>query len=116
MPDRGSLLAPHPATRLLRPRRRGARARRRRPPPGAGGAGPPRGHLSSQLEAGNVGRRAGRGGVAALSLEHVGAVQAGRAHAHQHLAEAGFGVGAILNHELPVLDGHGTHARNIPAG
>ena len=42
--------------------------------------------LAGQLEAGDVGRRAGRRGIAAVELEHVGAVEAGGADADEQLA------------------------------
>jgi hypothetical protein len=49
----------------------------------------------------------------ATQLQHVGAVQARRPHAHEQLAAGGYGVGALLDHELPVLDRRGPHAREI---
>ena len=68
-------------------------------------AGPERRHLAGQLEPRDVRRRAGRRRVAALALEHVGAVEARRPHADEQLALAGLGVGALLDDELAVLDG-----------
>ena len=70
-------------------------------------------HLARQLETGNVRRRARRGRIAALELEHVRPVQAGRAHPHQHLSGAGRGVGPLLHHQPPVLDRHRAHAANL---
>ena len=76
--------------------------------------GPTRRHLAGQLEPGDVGRRArAERGSAPRALEHVGAVEPGGPHPHQHLAGAGLGVGALLDHELAVLDRHRTHAGEI---
>ena len=65
-----------------------------------------RGDLAGELEPRDVRRRTRRGGVAALALEHVGAVEPGGADAHEHLAGAGLGIGALLNRDVPVGD-HG---------
>ena len=69
--------------------------------------------LAGELQARDVGGGAGRRRVGAPPLEHVRAVQAGGADANEHLALAGLGIGAVLHHELPVLDGHCTHRRGI---
>ena len=57
-------------------------------------------HLAGQLEPRDVGRRARRRRIGAAALEHVGAVQAGPAHAHEHLSVARLGVRALLDDEL----------------
>ena len=57
-------------------------------------------HLAGQLEARDVRRRAGRRRVEAAALHHVGAVEAGRPDARQHLAGAGGRVGMLLDAEL----------------
>ena len=49
--------------------------------------------LAGQLQARDVRRRARRRRVAARELEHVGAVEPGRAHAHEQLARLGAGSG-----------------------
>ncbi len=51
--------------------------------------------LAGELHAGDVGRRTGRRGVMPHPLEQVGAVDRGRAHAHQHLAAHALGVGHV---------------------
>ena len=79
----------------------------------APGARPERCHLSRELEAGDVGRRARRRRIGALALQHVGAVQAGGAHADQKLVLAGLRVRAVLDDKLSVLDGYGPHRRGI---
>ena len=65
-----------------------------------------RGDLPGQLEPGDVRRRTRRRRVGALALEHVGAVQPGSPHAHEHLARPGHGVRALLDGDLAVGD-HG---------
>ena len=75
--------------------------------------GAERGHLAGQLEAGDVGRRAGRGGVGAAQLEHVGAVEPGGLDPHEDLAARGLRIRPLLDDELPVLDRHGAHGREI---
>ena len=55
---------------------------------------------------GMSGGEPGGAGIGALALEHVGAVQARGAHADEELAPAGLRVGALLDDELPVLDGY----------
>ena len=70
-------------------------------------------HLARQLHTGDVRRRAGRGGVDTPALEHVGAVQAGRPHPHEHLALSGFGIRPLLDDEAPILDGYGAHKRGM---
>ena len=50
-------------------------------------------HLAGQLETRDVGRQAGRRGVFALELEHVGAVEPGGADAHEELAGLRLGIG-----------------------
>ena len=67
------------------------------------------GHLARELEPGDVLGRAGRSGIGAAPLEHVRAVDARAAHAHEQLAVPGLGVRALLDHELRVLDGDGAH-------
>jgi len=66
-------------------------------------------HLARQLEAEDVGRRAGRRRVAALALEDVGAVDAGRADANQHLRRAGLRIGMVGDDDLTVAGGCGAH-------
>ena len=70
-------------------------------------------HLARQLQAGDVRGRPGRRRIGAAPLQHVGAVQAGAAHAHEHLALAGLRIGALLDDELPVPDRHRSHAAEI---
>ena len=69
--------------------------------------------LAGELQAGDVGGRAGRRRVGAPPLEHVRPVQARCAHANQQLALAWLGIGALLHDQLPVLNGYGTHRRGI---
>ena len=76
-------------------------------------AGAERLDLAGELQARDVGRGAGRRRVGAPPLEHVRPVQARGAHANQQLALAGLGIGALLHHQLPVLNGYGTHRRGI---
>ena len=68
------------------------------------GARASRHHLARELEPRDVGRRAGRRGVAALALEHVGAVQTGGAHADEDLARAGLRIRALLDGDVAVGD------------
>jgi hypothetical protein len=70
-------------------------------------------HLAGQLQAGDVRGRAGRRRVPAGQLHHVRAVDTRAAHPHQQLAASGLRVGALLDHELPVLDGYRPHPRGI---
>ena len=73
-------------------------------------AGAERGDLAGELQAGDVRRRAGRRGVAALALQDVGAVEPGAAHAHEDLARAGLGVGVLGDLQRPAFaDGDGPH-------
>ena len=72
--------------------------------------------FARQLEAGNVRGRAGWSRVEALPLHHVRAVQPGSAHAHEHLPVAGNGVGVLLDHDLLLADGYGTHGVSLPRG
>ena len=65
--------------------------------------------LAGELEAGDVLRAAGRRRVATAALEHVGAVDARRAHADEHLAGARLGIGMLLDENLAVADRGGTH-------
>jgi hypothetical protein len=60
--------------------------------------------LAGQLESRDVLRLAGRRGVAATALEHVGAVQAGRLDADQQLSIPRFGVWVLLNGDIAVSD------------
>ena len=62
-----------------------------------------------ELEAGDVRRAAGRGRVAPAQLHHVGAVQAGAAHADEHLSGPGLGVRVLFDENLAVADRGGTH-------
>ena len=73
------------------------------------GAGPAADDLAGQLQPGDVRRRAGRRRVEAALLHHVGAVEAGGAHAHEHLAGAGHRVGVLLDEQLAVADRGGAH-------
>src|SRR2546429_230894 len=65
------------------------------------------GDLAGELEAGDVRGRAGGRGVEAAPLQHVGAVQAGGANAHQDLARARDGVRMLLHHNLLVANRRG---------
>ena len=69
--------------------------------------------LAGQLEAGDVRRAAGRRGIAPAQLQHVGAVDAGRGDADEHLAGARLGVGVLLDEDLAVADRGGTHWRGV---
>ena len=81
------------------------------------GPGPARGDFAGELEARDVLRRAGRSGIPAEPLMHVGAVQAGGPDPHQHLAGARLGVGVLLDVELGVADGERAHLlQPTPAG
>ena len=71
------------------------------------------GDLTRELEAGDVLRRAGRGRVAPAQLHHVGAVDARRAHADEHLAGPGLGVRVLLDEDLAVADRCGAHRRRV---
>ena len=59
------------------------------------------------------GGRAGRRRVAPAQLHHVGAVEPGGAHADEHLAGAGLGVGVLLDEDLAVADRGGAHRRGV---
>ena len=74
--------------------------------PGAAAAGD---DLAGQLEAGDVGGRARRRGVAAGELQHVGAVEPGGAHADEQLAVLGLGIGMLGDLDPAVADGGGSH-------
>ena len=67
--------------------------------------------LAGELDAGHVGGHAGWRRIKALTLEHVGSVEAGGAHGHEQLAGAGGGVGVLAPNELAVDDRHRVHAR-----
>ena len=69
--------------------------------------------LTGELEARDVRRRAGRRGIGALALEHVGAVEPGGADADENLAGARLGVGMLLDDHLAVADGGGAHGRGV---
>ena len=71
---------------------------------GLGDAVAERDDLARELEAGDVGGRAGRRGVEAGALREVGAVEAGAVHAHQHLARPGLRIGTFLDPHLLVGD------------
>ena len=73
------------------------------------GARAERDDVAGELEPGDVGRRAGRSRVRAAALEHVGAVEAGGAHADEHLAVPGLGIGMVGDEHLAVADRGGTH-------
>ena len=64
---------------------------------------------AGELEARDVRRAAGRRGVAPVQLHHVGAVEARAAHADEHLAGPGYGVGMLFDEDLAVADGGGSH-------
>ena len=82
----------------------------RRPGPGRPPRRPARGP-------GMSGGEPGRRGIAALALQHVGAVEAGGPDADQHLAGPGLGVRALLHDQPPVLDRHRAHAaKSSPDG
>ena len=66
--------------------------------------------LARQLEPGDVLRRAGRRGIEALELQHVGAVEAGAVDADEQVGVAGDGVGVLLDGDRAVADGGGAHA------
>ena len=59
------------------------------------------------------GGAAGRRRVEPAPLEQVGAVDAGRAHADEHLARAGPRVGVLLDEDLSVADGAGAHGGGV---
>jgi hypothetical protein len=65
--------------------------------------------FARQLQPGDVLGRAGRRRVAAAALKHVGSVQARAAHPDEDLAPARLRVGPLLDHQLLVLDGYGSH-------
>ena len=66
--------------------------------------------LAGELEArGCRAARRAAPGSALAPLEHVGAVEAGAADAHEQLAGAGLGVGMLLDEDLAVADGRGAH-------
>ena len=89
----------------------------RAPTAGSVDAGAVRDDLARELEAGDVGRRAGRRGVVARELHEVGAVQAGTVHPHEHLTRPGFGIGAGLDPQPGVGGDHeGPHAATVRAG
>ena len=67
--------------------------------------------FAGELEPGNVGRPACRGGVEAGALGEIGAVQPGTVHTDEHLAVARFGIGPGLDHELLVHDHGARHER-----
>src|SRR4029079_11388431 len=69
--------------------------------------------LARELEPGDVGRGARRGGVHAAALHHVGPVDPGAADADQDLAAAGLGIRMVLDAQLLVADrdrAHGAEA------
>jgi hypothetical protein len=74
-------------------------------------AGAALGHLTGELQAGDVGGRARRRRVATTHLQDVGAVDAGRTDADQDLAGLGLGVGVLLDDDALVADDDGSHAR-----
>jgi hypothetical protein len=65
--------------------------------------------LAGQLEARDVGRRARWGRIAALELEHVGAVEARGADAHEQLAGFRLRVGMLLDGDCTVANRGGPH-------
>jgi hypothetical protein len=69
--------------------------------------------LARQLEPRDVRRAAGRGGVAAPALHHVGAVEPGAADADENLAGSGLGIEVLLDENLAVADRGGTHGRAV---
>ena len=71
--------------------------------------GPSADDLAGELEARDVGRRAGRRRIATAQLHHVGAVQPAPRDAHEHLAGAGDGVGVLAQLDLAVDDRRGPH-------
>ena len=79
----------------------------------ARGARPERSDLAGELEPRDVLRRARRGRIAALALQHVGAVEPGGADAHEHFAGPGFGVGALLDGDVTVGDHGSPHRRGV---
>ena len=78
--------------------------------------GPHRDDLARQLEAGDVLRRAGRRGVAALELHHVGAVEPGAADADEQVGVAGDRIGVLLDGDRPVANRGGAHRRDATSG
>src|SRR6185437_2837769 len=72
-------------------------------------------HLAGQLHTRNVLGRAGGRRVETAALHHVGPVEPGGAHLHEHLFGAGHGVGVLLYEDLPVADRGGLHRpRSLP--
>ena len=69
-----------------------------------------------ELEAGDVLRAAGRRRIATAALQDVGAVDARRLHADEHLAGARLGVGVLLDENLAVANRGGTHGCRVYSG
>ena len=67
----------------------------------ASAVGPHATHGAGHLEPGHVGRRAGRGGVAALALRQVGRVQRGVADGDEDVAAGRDRVGPLLESRRP---------------
>ena len=63
--------------------------------------GAERGDLAGELHPGDVLRRAGRRRVQPAPLHHVGAVEPGGAHPHEHLAGARLRIGMLLDRRSP---------------
>jgi len=73
------------------------------------------GNLPGELEARDVLRRSRWRRVATPELEHVGAVDAGRANPYEELVLTGLWIGPLLDDEAPALDRHGAHGRELYA-
>src|SRR5581483_2379325 len=69
-------------------------------------------HLAGQLQAGDVGRAAGRRRIEPLHLDQVRVVEAGGTHANQQLALPRLGIGVVPDLDLVVDDGGRSHARH----
>ena len=67
--------------------------------------------LAGELEPRDVLRRTRRRGIEAAPLHHVGAVQAGRPYADEHLARAGRRIRMVLDAQVAVSDRDRAHAR-----
>ena len=76
-------------------------------------AGAHRFDLARELEARDVGWRAGRRRIGAALLKLIGAVEARRAHAHEQLAGARRRIGVLGDEHLAVADRGGAHGAAV---
>ena len=68
-------------------------------------------HRAGRLDAGNVGRRAGRSGIAARPLCQIGAVERGVAHGQQHVVSRRRRIRPLLERDDLVVPGAGEDDR-----